>query len=999
MTYFNEENTVEQLVLDTLTDRDNQWCIAEPQTDYFDSHLTLQISSLKWRFVPAEELPRQHSDVLVESMVRDALIRLNPEIKAQPDRADEVLYRLRTIPLSVQSEGLVRANELFAEWLRGEKSMPFGERGEHTPVRLIDFEDLSNNDYVVTSQWVYPVKEGGRRFDIVMLVNGIPLVIGEAKTPVRPAVTWVDGASDIHNGYEQSVPQMFVPNVLSFATEGKCYRYGSVRMPIDIWGPWHDPADKSEGSLADVQRSVRNMLRPAIVLDILQNFTLFATDKKHRRIKIISRYQQYEAANLMVARVVKGYPKKGLIWHFQGSGKSLLMVFAAQKLRMHRKLGNPTVMIVVDRIDLDTQITATFNAADIPNMIGASTRQELQSLLAADTRKIIITTIHKFAEADDRLNERSNIIVMVDEAHRTQEGDLGRKMRDALPNAFLFGLTGTPINKRDRNTFWAFGADEDEQGYMSRYSFQDSIRDKATLPLHFEAVDVKLHIDKDAIDEAFQQITDRLEEQDRDDLAKRAAKMAVLIKVPERVQAICRHIVSHFQSKVEPNGFKAQVVTFDRECCVLYKKVLDELVGPEASAIVMHTQGGKGDDYAEWKLSKDEEEKLLDRFRDPNDPLKFLIVTSKLLTGFDAPILQVMYLDKPMKDHNLLQAICRTNRVYPGKTHGLIVDYLGIFDDVAGALDFDEKAVQQVISNLDELKKELPGQVTKCLGFFPGVDRTVGGYEGLIAAQDCLPNNEIRDAFAAEYSVLSRLWEALSPDPCLGPYQTDYKWLTQVYESVKPPSGNGKLLWHMLGAKTIELVHENVHLETVRDDLETLVLDAEILEDLLKTDDPGGKSKEVEIRIIARLRKHMDNPKFIALGERLEKLKEKHEQGLLHSIDFLKELLALAKDVVEAEQQVDPEDEQDKAKAALTELFSEVRNADTPMVVERIVNDIDEIVRMVRFPGWQNTKAGEREVQKALRKVIYVKYKIKDQDLFDQGLWIYPAVLLTGRNG
>ena len=936
-----------------------------------------------WRFVAAEELPRQHSDVLVESMVRDALIRLNPEITAQPDRADEVLYRLRTVPLSVQSEGLVRANELFTEWLRGEKSMPFGERGEHTQVRLIDFENLSTNDYVVTNQWVYPVKEGGRRFDIVMLVNGIPLVIGEAKTPVRPAVTWVDGASDIHNGYEKSVPQMFVPNVLSFATEGKCYRYGSVRMPIDIWGPWHEGENKAEGTLAGVQRSIRSMLRPHVVLEILQNFTLFATDKKHRRIKIVCRYQQYEGANLMVARVVNGHPKKGLIWHFQGSGKSLLMVFAAQKLRMHRKLGNPTVMIVVDRIDLDTQITATFNAADIPNMIGAATRQELQSLLAADTRKIIITTIHKFGEADGRLNERSNIIVMVDEAHRTQEGDLGRKMRNALPNAFLFGLTGTPINKRDRNTFWAFGADEDEQGYMSRYSFQDSIRDKATLPLHFEAVDVKLHINKDAIDEAYSQMTDELSELDRDDLAKRAAKMAVLIKAPERVNAICQHIVKHFQEKVEPNGLKAKVVTFDRECCVLYKKAMDELVGPDASAIVMHTQGGKSDQYAEWKLAKDEEEKLLDRFRDPIDPLKFLIVTSKLLTGFDAPILQVMYLDKPMKDHNLLQAICRTNRVYLGKTHGLIVDYLGIFDDVATALDFDEKAVQKVISNLDELKKELPGVVARCLAFFPGVDRTVGGYQGLIAAQDCLPDNETRDKFAAEYSVLSRLWEALSPDPCLGPYEKDYKWLTLVYESVKPPSGKGKLLWHALGAKTIELVHENVRLETVRDDLDTLVMDAEVLEGLLDAKDKEKVSRELEIKLVARLRRHQGNPIFVALGDRLEKLKEQHEQGLLHSLDFLKELLTLAKEVVQAEKQVDSVDEQAKARAALTELFAEVKNGRTPIVVERIVTDIDEIVRLVRFPGWQSTKAGEREVQKALRKVIYVKYQVKDQDLFD----------------
>ncbi len=809
-------------------------------------------------------------------------------------------------------------------------------------------------------------------------------MIGEAKTPVRPAVTWVDGASDIHNGYEQSVPQMFVPNVLSFATEGKCYRYGSVCMPIDIWGPWHEEENKSEGTLSDVQRSVRSMLRPYVVLDILQNFILFATDKKHRRIKIICRYQQYEAVNLMVSRVIEGYPKKGLIWHFQGSGKSLLMVFAAQKLRMHHKLENPTVMIVVDRIDLDTQITATFNAADVPNMIGAATRQELQSLLAADTRKIIITTIHKFGEADDRLNERSNIIVMVDEAHRTQEGDLGRKMRDALPHAFLFGLTGTPINKRDRNTFWAFGADEDEQGYMSRYSFQESIRDKATLPLHFEAVDVKLHINKEAIDEAYAQMTDALSEEDRDDLAKRAAKMAVLIKAPERVNAICQHIVKHFQDKVGPNEFKAQVVTFDRECCVLYKKAMDKLADPEDSAIVMHTSGGKYDQYAEWKLSKDEEEKLLDRFRDPNDSLKFLIVTSKLLTGFDAPILQAMYLDKPMKDHNLLQAICRTNRVYPGKTHGLIVDYLGIFDDVTTVLDFDEKDVQNVITNLNNLKKELPGVMEKCLAFFPEVDRTVGGYEGLIAAQDCLPNNETRDKFAGEYSVLSRLWEALSPDPCLGPYETDYQWLTKVYESVKPPSGNGKLLWHALGAKTIELIHENVHLETVRDDLETLVMDAEILEGLINTKDPERASKEIEIKLIARLHKHKDNPQFVALGERLEQLKERQEQGLLHSTDFLKELLILAKEVVQAETKVAPVDEQAKAKAALTELFAEVKSVKTPIIVERIVTDIDEIVRQVRFLDWQNTRKGERDVQRALRKVIYMKYQIKDQDLFDK---------------
>ena len=984
---FNESNTVEQMILDAAASlgKASSTKIGEkvPKDWHGDKSGAAPIP--KWDFVEPLKVPRQPSDVLVEPWLRQALINLNPEIAAQPDRADEVIYALRAILLAVGTDGLVRANENFTQWLRGEKTMPFGPNGEHVPIRLLDFSDLSKNRWTVTNQWTYSNGSVEKRFDGVFLVNGIPLVIGEAKTPTRSSITWFDGAYQINEIYEKEVPAMFVPNVFSFATDGRALRYGSIRMPIDLWGPWRDDDNYEEGNLTFVRQTVESLMRPAVVLDILQNFTLFATDKKHRRIKIICRYQQYDTTNKIVARVIAGYPKKGLIWHFQGSGKSLLMVFAAQKLRLHPKLGNPTVLIVVDRVDLDTQITATFNAADVPNMVGVSDRKELQRLLGQDVRKVLITTIHKFAEAGGKLNDRKNVIVMVDEAHRTQEGDLGRKMRDALPNAFLFGLTGTPINRADRNTFWAFGADEDVHGYMSRYSFQDSIRDKATLPLHFEAPTVKLKIDRAAIDEAYKEITGDLSEQDRDDLAKRAAKMAVLVKNPERVRAVVEHMVGHYQTKVEPNGFKAQIVVFDRECCVLYKKVMDELLGHEASAIVMSSAQH---DKPEWKAhirDKDAEEKLLDRFRNPADPLKLVIVTSKLLTGFDAPILQVMYLDKPMKDHNLLQAICRVNRTYgQTKTHGLIVDYIGIFDDVAMALDFDEKAVHDVVSNIDELRKLLPEQVRKCLGYFPNVDRSVGGYEGLMEAQQCLPDNATRDKFAGDYTVLGTIWEALSPDACLNAYGSDYKWLTQVYESVKPVSGSGKLLWHRLGAKTIELINENVHVEAIRDDIEALVLDADVLDGILKDANPGKKAREVEIKLIARLRKHAGNPKFKELGERLEKIREKHEQGLLNSLEFLKAILEVAKDTVEAERQIEPEQDQDRAVAALTELFNEIKTQQTHVIVERIVADIDGIVKQVRFPDWQNTTSGQREIQKALRLSLRRFQLHTDQELFDK---------------
>lgn len=978
-TGFNEGNTVEPHLRDILAG-----VATSRSTELLPSLARVggKIVGLGWHYVDSADLPRQPQEVLVEPYLRDALIRLNPSIAEDPGRVDDVLYRLRAIIMGARSDGLVKANEEFASWLRGERSMPFGANGEHVTIRLIDFEDIEKNSFVVTQQFTIRAGKTEKRADLVLLVNGIPLVLVEAKTPVRSSQSWFDAALQIHDDYERNVPELFVPNVFSVATEGKEFRYGSVGMPVDLWGPWRD--DDGKQSLGEVEKAAASMLRPAMVLDMLDSFTAFATQNRKHRIKIIARYQQVDGVNKIVARVVAGRPRKGLIWHFQGSGKSLLMLFAARKLRLHPALKNPTVLVVVDRIDLDSQISGTFYAADVANIVRTESRKELADLLAKDVRKVVITTIQKFAEADDVLNDRDNIIVLVDEAHRTQEGDLGRKMREALPNAFLFGLTGTPINRADRNTFYAFGADSDEGGYMSRYGLNDSIRDGATKELHFEPRLVDLHIDQNAIEEAYAELTAGLTDEDRDRLGKAAAKMSILVKAPDRIRAICADVAKHFQEKVAPNGFGAQVVTFDRESCLLYKQELDRHLPPEVSDIVISVNSGEPE-FAPYKRDRDAEERLLDRFRDPKDPLKIIIVTSKLLTGFDAPILQTMYLDKPLRDHTLLQAICRTNRPYgEQKTHGLIVDYLGIFDDVAQALKFDEEGVQKAVSNIAELVNALPTALQKCIAYFTGVDRSLTGYEGLIAAQECIPNSDLRDAFAADFSVLARIWEALSPDPVLTQYEIDYRWLAQVYESLKPSTGTGRLLWHRLGAKTIELIHQNVHVDAVRDDLDTLVLDAELLEAVLGNPDPEKKAKEISIKLAGRLRRHADNPTFKALGERLEDLKNRHQQGLLLSIDFLKELLALAKDVVKAERETPEEEDINRGKAALTQLFEEARNGDTPVMVKRVVDDLDEIVRAVRFDGWQSTHAGEREIKKALRHTLF-RYKLhQDADLFDR---------------
>lgn len=959
---FTEEDTTEQMIIETLQHNG-------------------------WKYIPAEELPRDYSDVYVDSMVRDALIRLNPVIAEDPSRADEVIFKLRALVLSTNQQNLVTQNEAFKQFVFEKNSYPFGKDGRQVSIDFFGTEingKRDKNEYVVTNQWVYPKKEGGKRLDIVLLINGFPVSVGEVKTPTRSAITWLDGAQDI-NDYEKSIPALFVANIFNFATEGKHYRYGSVCMPAAKWGPWHTTEDKSDGTLAAVQKSVKNMITPDNLLDLFQFFTLFATDNKYRKYKVIARYQQFEGANMIVERVKNGYPKKGLIWHFQGSGKSYLMEFAAVKLRMLPELKNPTVIVVDDRLDLESQITAQFHSSDVANLETASNIQQLMDMLRQDIRKIIITTIFRFQDVTEELSPRDNIIVLVDECHRTQEGDLGRKMRTALPNAFFFGLTGTPINRIDKNTFVTFGATEDRSGYMSKYSFSDSIRDHATLPLEFEPVPIDLHVDQETMDREFDVLTDSLDENEKAELSKHVNMKAIMYN-PKRIHKVCAHIAKHFMTKVHPNGYKAQVVVLDRPCCIKYKAELDKLLGPERSTIVMDTNDDKADEYKAYARSRDEEAKVLDRFRDPEDPLEIVIVCNKLLTGFDAPILQCMYLDKPMKDHTLLQAICRTNRTYDdGKTFGLIVDYIGIFDNVAKAFNFDEAGMKRVITNIEEVRRKIPELMVKCLGYFIGVDRTVEGWEGLMAAQECLPTNDEKDKFGADYIVLNRAWNALSPDPALNQFQTDYVWLTKVYESIKPTDGSGGLIWAALGPKTLDIVDNNLDVGDVHEDEEIISLDADLVDEYIeKYKDAKTAAKKVEIDLVAKIRKHSNDPKYMKLGEKLEKLRQQHEQGLINSIDFLKQLLELAKEAAEAEKEVVPAQEIDKGKAALTELFNGVKNKNTPVIVERIVADIDSIVKIVRFDGWQNTKTGRQEVKKALRSVVWMKYKIKDKEVFDK---------------
>ncbi|MGD7034572.1 type I restriction endonuclease subunit R [Methylotuvimicrobium buryatense] len=993
------------------------------------------LSGVKWTYCHGESLPKQAQDIFVDEWLKDALCSLNPDIAKQPDYADEVIYKLRGVVLEARHTGLVKANENFHEWLMAEKTLPFGENGDHITINLIDFDNIDNNHFVVAQQ-VHYIAATEVYFDIVLYVNGIPLVVGEVKTATRPSVTWQDGAADFMGGkkhYWKNVEPFFVPNLLCFASEGKTFAYGAINARVKDWGPWHNTDQRNEilPGMASVLDSCEGLLNPQTLLQLLESFALFSTVKigkntPPKRIKILPRYPQFEAAKQIVERVRKGYPKKGLIWHFQGSGKSLLMLYAAKMLRAENALKNPTVLIVVDRRDLDSQINETFGGADVKNLIKVQSCKKLGEHIEQDSRGILISTIFKFKEVEidecspNGLNNRDNIIVLVDEAHRTQEGGLGEKMRWALPNAHFYGLTGTPISGIDRNTFKLFGAEEDPGRYMNRYSYKQSIRDGATNPVKFEPRLAELRVDRDAINQEFEQLAqeNNLDEEEKAALSKRAGKLAVMLKAPKRMAAVSSDIAEHFTSHVKPKKMKGMVVVYDRDACVQMYYLLGEKLGFDAVDVVMNVdqapvkagEGGKKDklnkdwrkwhddlelpiqqtDFERWQQidAEDQAQKdLIESYKDPKHPIQLIIVTAKLLTGFNAPICYCMYLDKPLRDHTLLQAMCRTNRLYETdevrKDMGLIIDYLGVFENLRTALAYNPEEIDGVVEGIEAFKELLPAQLNKCLDFFPDVDRTLEGFEGIMAAQECLPTNEKRDEFAASFGVLSKLWSAINPDPFLSPFRKDYKWLAQIYESVRPVGQTGALVWAALGPETIKMIHEHTDINRIRDDIDELIMDEHAIFTLTEKEQEQ-RAKRLEINLMGRLRGHTD-PKFIELGERLEKLRQDYEAGVIKAIDWLKGLLDAAKETVQAERETgDRVVTEEDNKQALTKLFLETRPETTPKLIGDVVEQIDKIVKATRFEGWQNSNSGPREIQKALLVTLAQFGLGKDKELFNK---------------
>lgn len=994
-----------------------------------------------WEHLRGDELPRDEHDVIIENWAREALLSLNPELVDDPESTELVLHELNQAILDANN-GLVAANERLTVMMRGDHSFPTID-GKHVPRRLIDFENPDNNRFTAADEVTIAGAIKPRRFDVVYYVNGFPLVVAETKTPVKQQVSWVNAAKDIHDVYEDEYPNFFATNVFNVATEGLEFRMAPIMAVPDpeseIWAPWGSTEDdpKVITGPARVERSARLLLRPETVLPILKDLVMFrhARDASETDIKFLPRYPQFEAALGVHQKVLDDRPG-GLIWHHQGSGKTELMAFAAARLLRdpevtQRFSSAPTVIVIADRKDLVRQTAEMFETAGMPRMSVPRNRQELFALLRSGEPGVIITTVHKFAEAG-HLNDRSNIIVLVDEAHRSQEGKLGDAWRAAVPNAKFFGATGTAIQDKDRSTFKLFGDPDDPDLLMSRYTPEQSIADGFTKPVIVEGRSVGFSLDKEALDEAFDELAadENLDEDEKVFLSGKASHIETILSNPERVAAVCADIVDHFLTFVAPLGQKAQVVAYNQNLVIAYARTIEAELQRRSAlmpdgrlrevGVVMHVADSKDTPktHKKYLLTPQQEEALKRQFKKADDPMSFIVVTAKWMTGFNAPVEGVLYLDKPAKDANLFQTITRPNRPWKNpitgqrKDYGRVVDYIGLAKAIGNAIagpqakGGDEEELN--VADASKLAGKFVSDLTRLLHLFSGVDTTDTSFESLADAHERIPEGSAqRTEFVEGYVALQTVWEFLDPHPMLLPFKQQYFWLAKVYESIRPKDVSKAFLWARLGMKTTELIHGHMNevavksmaSRTVTLDAAGLALVKRIAEKLrLPATEPTDTGQndvyqQVLDSIEARLKRSLaesDSPVYKSLAERIEKLRAKAVENVEDSLAFLEEALKVAQDVVAADRAAESGDDEtlerlaDPKRGVLTQIVEENTPRGLHKIVPEIVDRIDEIVGEVAYSGWTSSDSGDKSVRRELRAVLK-KYGLPIKgDLFER---------------
>lgn len=997
MPIFTEKSTVEDYIIDKLKEKG-------------------------WKYIPGEEQEREdYSEPLLISDFVRTLRKINGKIDLSESDINRILAELKSKPASFEG------SKHILRFLKQGIAIKLEKTRELRYINLLDRENPENNEFVVSNQVWFESSRGRIRPDIVLYVNGIPLVVIECKNPTDPGVSWRDAYKQVKD-YEDTVQELFKYVQFSIAAEATARYFPNVLGLKDVetylW--------RAEGFEDDLDATLQMLSKPTLA-DLLVNFT-FAREERGKSTKVLPRFMQYDAANLIYNRVIEnleGKEKKnsGLVWHWQGSGKTLVMIFATYKLYRHPKLENPTIFLVVDRDELEEQLRDEFSYLDLgiakPEVI--SSVEHLKEVLTHDEcrgkRGIFITLIHKFREellerklefkealrlrreSEEAISNRKNVVAIVDEGHRTQYGKLAEEMRDVLKNAFFFAFTGTPIAKKGRDTYLTFSYPEQGELYLHKYFIEDSIRDGFTLPIVVQTrMEKKVGLDKRRLEnflaQELEEIPEDFQKRVERRIGRRLNDVVVFLKNPRRIERIAEDIAGHFKENLD-GKFKGMVVAACREACITYKEKLDRFLPTEYTEVVMtfdpHTDPepimsyyrAVRERYQNKQIDKVRRE-IIGKFKEEEYP-KILIVTDMLLTGFDAPILEVMYLDKPLKEHRLLQAIARTNRPFMGvKEAGLVIDYVGILREFEKALAIYQKQdVRYVAVDLKEKVREFRHRLEETEELFEGLDRTRTDRGTLISAIKMLFHDEKAEKeFLLEYDRLRRIYEFLGPR-YLKPEDIErFKWLTAVYNSrqrwiVRPNQEELEKVEEYFKKyfnRTVETVHKTLDIR-MKEEFPVLKLDEEYLDKL------GKAHASIEDRVydmvfalnryvlVDRSQKLLYEP----IARKVERIVRKWREK---KID-VKEAYERLSEIVQETQEL--EKRQKGLKLSGPEYFLLVTLEEKLGRSEKLVGEVRSLWEGLEksgklFKGWNKKPTLLKEVGREIRKFLRKKLSLKERN-------------------
>ena len=921
-----------------------------------------------YKYTSPEELETERADlssVILLDRLRTALQKLNPN---QPQEIlDKAIKQILNLPHPQQN--LIENNEAFHKMLVDGINIEYSNGGETigTRVKVIDFDNFSNNEFLVTNQFTVIQNGKNRRADVVIFVNGLPLVVLELKNAEDERASLKRAYTQLQN-YKKDISTLFEYNSLLVISDGIDAKVGSLTANYSRFMSWKSKDGKNEDSVTtpQIETLIKGMLNPQILLDLIQNFTVFHRDKKQdpktglatvNIVKKVGAYHQYYAVKKAVRRTIEasrptGDRKIGVIWHTQGSGKSLSMVFYAGELITHPIMKNPTIVVITDRNDLDNQLYYTFRQSkDLLRQtpVRAESREHLKKLLKTAGGGIVFTTIQKFFPEDESqdkfesLSNRKNIVVIADEAHRTQYGFAGKThiknnqvftkygfakyLRDALPNASFIGFTGTPIEKQDRSTPAVFG------NYIDVYDIEQSIEDGMTVPIYYESRLVKIHLKeelKDKIDYEVAQITENEESTATQKAKAKWTRLEAIVGHKDRLREIAKDIVEHFEKRQQVFEGKAMIVTMSRRIAVdLYAEIIK--IRPEwhednlEEGVIKVVMTSSSNDPESWQMhrtNKQERQQLANRFKDPKDSLKLVIVRDMWLTGFDVPCLHTMYIDKPMTGANLMQAIARVNRVYKDKKGGLIVDYIGIASDLKKAIStYTESGGKgDPVLDIKDAIRVMLEKYDLVKGMFYGYDYkryfNVGTKEKLeiiLEAQEhILAQSKGKDKFIKYVNEFSRAFTLVVPLPQAMAIKEELAFFQAVKARLikYEPQGNGKSDAEIESAIR-QLVDKAVVSDGIVDIFDAAGIqkpDISILSDEFLEEVKNMKHKNLALELLKKLLndeiRARSKTNFIQskkLSEMLEEAINKYQNNLITTAQVIEELIKLADEIKKAD--------------------------------------------------------------------------------------------------